>query len=168
MRMLNAAEYDSVSGGGDLVYDARKREDENNKTKTESGALTTVSVIGSRFSFGAGAGRLIPYIGTAFTVGTAALWVWDNVIDALGHGIDEREKEAKYDESQLEEVVVEGHKQYQIKGSPSGNFWLDCDGDGQLDTQYKYDGTRLMMDITGNGTWVYVPDRPDWRRGFGP
>lgn len=173
MRMLNAAEYDSFSGGGDLVYDARQKEDENDKTKTEGGALETVWVIGSRFSFGAGAGRLIPLIGTVVTVANAALWAWDNVIDTLDKEIDAREKEAKYGPNEIEEVVVEGHRQGNVMEDVdgvrtwTGRFWLDCDGDGEWASQYFVDANGVRwLDVTGDGQWHVVPDRSDWRRGF--
>jgi len=165
MRILNIDEVNVVSGGMDV-----ESPDFNSLSQ-----LDGVTVNGKRISFGrlriaARMARLATPLGM---LGAVAGWAWDNHVNSLQNEIDEREKEAKFEPNELEEVVVEGHRQGNVMEtvdgvtSWTGRFWLDCDGDGKWDSQYFVDDNGVRwLDFTGKGQWVQVPDRSDWRRGF--
>ena len=95
----------------------------------------------------------------------------DDVLWQLSREIDSREDKAQYDESKLKKEVVDGHVQYRVldeDGNPTNRYWLDCDGDGRLDTQYKDENGKRYMDVTANGQWHEMPNRADWRSGWAP
>jgi hypothetical protein len=110
----------------------------------------------------------------------APVWVAIEVADFIGlddllfekeRQINEREDKAQYDPTKLKREVVDGHVQYRVMdddGNPTNRYWLDCDGDGRLDTQYKDEDGKRYMDVTANGQWHEMPNRADWRSGWAP
>lgn len=95
----------------------------------------------------------------------------DGLIDFRHEEINDRENKAKYDESKLKLEWVDGHPQWRVvddEGNPTNRFWLDCDGDGRLDTQYKIVDGKLYMDVNADDQWHQMPDRADWRLGYSP
>ena len=164
MRALTFEELQIVGGGGEeVVIEAPRYPDLWQWAEQRFMQGPVLQLFGAE-----NAKRLIPGIGNLIAIGGVALWRWENVIDDLGTQIDNREDKARYDESKLVLKVIDGHRHMEVLGAQERNFWLDCDGDGRLDTQYKYDSSgKLLMDFTGDGQWLYVPERSDWRRGFG-
>ncbi len=167
MRALNVLEIEAVSGG----------------------ALDTVDVVASRLRdgwlllSGGGLEKFLRQLDAEDLLKRAGMvGIALEALDFLGvdllelllekeRQIDNREDKAQYDPTKLKREVVDGHVQYRVMdddGNPTNRYWLDCDGDGRLDTQYKDENGKRYMDVTANGQWHEMPNRADWRSGWAP
>jgi len=167
MRALNVLEIETVSGGALQEVDVVA-------SRLRDGWLLLSGSAVAKFLQQLDAEDLVKRAGIVGLVLEGLDLLGIDVLEVLferERQINKREDEAQYDKSKLKEEVVDGHVQYRVlgdDGKPTNRYWLDCDGDGRLDTQYNDENGKRYMDVTAKGQWHEMPNRPDWRLGWAP